>query len=211
MTDTQSPEFSYAPQPSEWTPVPPPPKPAMSKALIITLAVAALLVAGGIGAAIGAAAAGGGSTTAAAEDPAIAEKAAGAKAAEARRIAENEAAAKAEEEAAAEALAAQEAAAAVPPKASDFTLGIVVLEKACFGSAGCNVTFRIDPKYNGPQDATDLEVTYEVLGGEDSLINTFTIDSQGTASYPSEETLSTPTGAKLTAKVTAVRRDPSNS
>lgn len=113
--------------------------------------------------------------------------------------------AEAKAEAEAEALASAQA--AIPPKAEDFIIAIKVLEKKCFGSAGCNVTFRIDPAYSGAADSSSTEVTYEVLGGEDPIINTFTIDSAGTASFDSEEFVSTPSsGGELTAKVTNVDR-----
>jgi hypothetical protein len=32
---------------------------------------------------------------------------------------------------------------------SDFEIGIKILEKKCFGSAGCSVIYRIKPKYVG--------------------------------------------------------------
>jgi hypothetical protein len=32
---------------------------------------------------------------------------------------------------------------------SNFEIGIKMLEKKCFGSAGCSVTYRIKPKYVG--------------------------------------------------------------
>jgi hypothetical protein len=35
---------------------------------------------------------------------------------------------------------------------SDFEIGIKILEKKCFGSAGCSVTYRIKPKYIGTQE-----------------------------------------------------------
>lgn len=128
-------------------------------------------------------------------------------AAEAKRLAENEAALREAAVAEASASAAAAAAAAAPPKAEDFNIAVVVLEKQCFGSAGCNVTFRIDPSYTGSGSATDVEVTFEVLGGDDAYIDTFTIDSEGTATFTSEATVGTPSAnAELTAKVTAVRR-----
>jgi hypothetical protein len=124
-------------------------------------------------------------------------------AAEARRLAQNRAAAEREARIAAEASAA----AAALPEPAAFTIGIDILEKKCFGSAGCNVTFRIDPKFAGPGDASSTEVTYEVRGGSDPLINTFTIDAAGTASFDSEELISTPSAAaELTAKAIRVRR-----
>ena len=35
---------------------------------------------------------------------------------------------------------------------SDFEIGIKILEKKCFGSAGCSVTYGIKPKYVGTQE-----------------------------------------------------------
>lgn len=132
---------------------------------------------------------------------------ASAAAADARRIAENEAALKQREQErlAAEAKAAAEA--ELPPEPSEFVLAVDVLEKQCFGSAGCNVTFRIDVSYNGTKELADLEITYEVVGGEDPIINTFEVDSNGDASVQSQETVSTSSSKSvLTAKVTKVRK-----
>jgi hypothetical protein len=83
---------------------------------------------------------------------------------------------------------------------------VKTLEKQCFGSAGCNVTFRIEVGYNGlPLDpATTYEVTYEVTGGEDPLINTLEVTGEN-ASVPQEETLGTASSdAELVATVTDV-------
>jgi hypothetical protein len=90
----------------------------------------------------------------------------------------------------------------------DFKIGVTILRKQCFGSAGCNVDFRIKPEYLGftsiPDDVT-VEVIYEVRGGEDSpQINTFTITGD-TAEFQSEESASTSSSsAKLTAEATEV-------
>lgn len=35
------------------------------------------------------------------------------------------------------------------PRPEDFVLEVQVLEQKCFGSAGCNVTFRLGVAYNG--------------------------------------------------------------
>jgi hypothetical protein len=35
------------------------------------------------------------------------------------------------------------------PRKSDFEIGIKILEKKCFGSAGCSVTYRIKPSTSG--------------------------------------------------------------
>lgn len=90
---------------------------------------------------------------------------------------------------------------AVPTKA-DFTLGIKVLKKECFGSAGCNITFRLQVEYSKAFDpATTYEVTYEIRGGEDPLQNTFTVNGDQ-AMGEVEEFISTKTSkSKLTAVV----------
>lgn len=97
------------------------------------------------------------------------------------------------------------------PEPDDFEITVKVLKKQCFGSAGCNVTYRIDPSYVGTMsipDAGTTEVTYEVKGGEDPQISTFTIED-GTATFDSEERLQTSSSkAKLTAKVTDVTYQP---
>ena len=43
-------------------------------------------------------------------------------------------------------------AAGFTPRKSDFEIGIEILEKKCFGSACCSVTYRIKPKYVGTQE-----------------------------------------------------------
>lgn len=90
-------------------------------------------------------------------------------------------------------------------RASDWKIGIRVREKQCFGSAGCNVTFQIVPRYSGTHDLQgSWDLTYRVVGGEDPIINTFTVDD-GEASYDEEEYVSTLRESdKLTAKVTGV-------
>jgi hypothetical protein len=90
----------------------------------------------------------------------------------------------------------------------DFKVSLKILTKQCFGSAGCNVTFRIKPAFVGALDMPSsgtTEVTYKVKGGDDPLVNTFTIDEDGTAHFDSEESISTPrSSAKLKAVVTDV-------
>jgi hypothetical protein len=86
-------------------------------------------------------------------------------------------------------------------------LKVKILEKECFGSAGCNVTYQIKvSSYDGPDDVGDqrFRVVYEVRGGEDGpQVNnmTFTGDSY---EYDQEETISTRPHPHLTARVTDV-------
>ncbi|MEX1046934.1 MAG: hypothetical protein WD757_00575 [Actinomycetota bacterium] len=94
------------------------------------------------------------------------------------------------------------------PRPSDFEIGVKILQKQCFGSAGCNITYRVVPRVKGgpplPEDAT-VEVVYEVVGGEDGpVINNFTITGDS-ASVEQEELLSTSSsGARLKARATDV-------
>ncbi|NED96425.1 hypothetical protein G1H11_14035 [Phytoactinopolyspora alkaliphila] len=95
---------------------------------------------------------------------------------------------------------------AYEPTVDDFELDVKTLEKQCFGSAGCNVTFRIEVAYGGePLDPdTTYEVIYEIEGGDDPKINTLTITGD---SYRVDETerIGTPSSdSELVAIVTSV-------
>ncbi|MET7709888.1 hypothetical protein [Micromonospora sp. NPDC005413] len=92
------------------------------------------------------------------------------------------------------------------PAKGDFKLKVKTLRKQCFGSAGCNITYRIDVTYTGDglDPSRTYEVTYEVKGAEDPVINTFEVTGDS-ASVQQEETASTKrSGDKLTAVVTDV-------
>ncbi|MFC0506666.1 hypothetical protein [Micromonospora costi] len=93
------------------------------------------------------------------------------------------------------------------PTKNDFKLKVKILRKQCFGSAGCNVTYRIDVTYTGDGDldpSKTYEVTYQVKGAEDPIINTFEVTGDS-ASVQEEEMASTKrSGDKLTAAVTDV-------
>lgn len=96
---------------------------------------------------------------------------------------------------------------ATKPTPEQFTLAVKVLEKKCFGSAGCNVTYRIEPKYIGTAPLPDetIIVIYEVAGGDDPQTNQFKLSGDGTATFDGEERIQTPKSSSvLTAKVTAV-------
>lgn len=53
------------------------------------------------------------------------------------------------------------------PKAEDFQLTPTVIEQACFGSAGCNVTVRIELAYTGT--TANVEIIYDLIGADDPL------------------------------------------
>jgi hypothetical protein len=92
------------------------------------------------------------------------------------------------------------------PTKSDFKLKVKILRKQCFGSAGCNVTYRIDVTYTGTglDPSKTYEVTYQIKGAEDPIINTFEVTGDS-ASVQEEEMASTRrSGDRLTAVVTEV-------
>ncbi len=96
----------------------------------------------------------------------------------------------------------------VAPLPANFMLAVKILSKQCFGSAGCNVTFRIEvTEYNGPSlpDDRSFLVTYAVSGVEGGpQVNNFTMTGTQ-VEYQSEESASTlSAGSILTAKVTEV-------
>lgn len=99
-----------------------------------------------------------------------------------------------------------EPAAPAAPVKTDFKLAVKTLKKQCFGSAGCNVTFRIDVTYSGPalDPSSDYEVTYAIKGGEDPQSNTFTVTGTQYTYDENEFIQTSKSSAKLTAVVTDV-------
>ena len=92
------------------------------------------------------------------------------------------------------------------PVATDFKVGIDVLKKQCFASAGCSIAYKLDVKYNGstPLDPSKTyTVVYDVAGAESPITANFTIDGTkvnaqlGTAYLPNKD-------ASLTATATSV-------
>jgi hypothetical protein len=95
--------------------------------------------------------------------------------------------------------------AAYTPVPSDFVVGVIEMERKCFGSAGCSVTYTINPQYVGSGDLPDkTTVIYKVLGGEDPQTGNFTIDQDGTATFDREARISTDQNSTLTAQVVQV-------
>lgn len=94
------------------------------------------------------------------------------------------------------------------PIAASFELTPKITDKACFGSAGCNVTFEVNVGYSGPElDPSDTwRITYEVSGVEDGpLIGT--IELTGTQyEQPTENVSTTSSKSKLKIKVTEVEK-----
>ncbi|WP_148302138.1 hypothetical protein [Tomitella biformata] len=89
----------------------------------------------------------------------------------------------------------------------DFRIDVTVSKKKCFGSAGCNVTYAIDPVFLGL--AKDLEgrkfkVVYEVLGGEDAEVGNFSLNGDNLRYTESSSISTSSSEATLTAQVISV-------
>jgi hypothetical protein len=92
------------------------------------------------------------------------------------------------------------------PTERDFKLKVKILRKQCFGSAGCNITYRIEVTYTGAglDPSKTYEVTYEVKGAEDPIVNTLEVTGDS-ASVQQEESAGTKRSTdKLTAVATSV-------
>ena len=95
------------------------------------------------------------------------------------------------------------------PKPADFTVTLKVLSKQCFGSAGCNITFRpvlTQHLAKGSLDpAITYDLTYTVTGDESGpQINTLSVTGDQ-YEQPYEAMASTPnSGTVLSAQVTSV-------
>jgi len=95
--------------------------------------------------------------------------------------------------------------AAARPTAADFLVDVVVTKQHCFGSAGCNVTYTLNPQYIGAKELPEkTTVIYKITGGDQDQVGNFTIDKSGMASFDRETMISAPEGANLQAVVTAV-------
>lgn len=93
------------------------------------------------------------------------------------------------------------------PDPGDFRLTVKILEKQCFGSAGCNVTYRIELSYGGPalDPSVTYELTYEVYGVEDGpQINTLDVTGDEYSTDNEENAQTTSASKKLTAKITDI-------
>lgn len=98
----------------------------------------------------------------------------------------------------------------VEPSAEDWKITIKVLKKTCFGSAGCNVQYRIKPEFVGDRssypDSGTVEITYEVNTEDGPAVNTFEVDlSSDKATFPEKEFGQTSSeNTKLKGKITDV-------
>lgn len=82
---------------------------------------------------------------------------------------------------------------------------MIITEQKCFGSAGCNYRYTINPQYVGAQPLPDkTTVVFNVTGGEQDQIGNFTIDKDGLATFDRETSISGPESPDLEATVMQV-------
>jgi hypothetical protein len=80
------------------------------------------------------------------------------------------------------------------PTPADFTIEVIELTRSCFGSAGCTITYTIEPSYIGPQPPNPRKtytVIYQLDGGETPKTGNFTVTG-GRMTYQQEDFISTP-------------------
>ena len=95
--------------------------------------------------------------------------------------------------------------AAALPVPADFVVGVIVTEQKCYGSAGCNYRYTINPQYISAKPLpANTTVVFTVTGGDQEQIGNFTINEHGTATFDRETGISGPEGADLRATVTQV-------
>lgn len=94
------------------------------------------------------------------------------------------------------------------PKPSDFKLTAKITDKECFGSAGCNVSFRVDVDYSGLPlgESVTWLVIYEINGVEDAP-EVGNLKLTGERFTSEEESVGTTSSkSKITLKVTSVEK-----
>lgn len=77
-------------------------------------------------------------------------------------------------------------------KQKDFKVSLKILDKECFGSAGCLIGYRVELGYTGPTipDEQSYEISFRITGAEDEILGTLT--THGTKyDIPDNEHLST--------------------
>lgn len=89
------------------------------------------------------------------------------------------------------------------PMASNFRLQVIETKRDCFGSAGCNVQYRVIPSYGGgPTPKSSFTLLYQVVGLDDTKTGSIAVAggkfSTETGFGQTEE------GVTLTAHVTQI-------
>jgi hypothetical protein len=93
------------------------------------------------------------------------------------------------------------------PTPDEFKINVIVIKQDCFGSAGCNVQYEINPDYTGPSAQLknrSLRIIYQINGGDNPKTASFTVVN-GTAHYDKSGFISTVSAdVNITATATQV-------
>lgn len=93
------------------------------------------------------------------------------------------------------------------PKRGHFDLTVKTTSKKCFGSAGCNLGYKIKAGWSGTYDpAVKYDITFELVGSEDgAIIGTFSVEGDMYSGYDLSGSLSTDSSSqRLSARVTDI-------
>lgn len=90
----------------------------------------------------------------------------------------------------------------------DFSLDLTIVEKKCFGSAGCHVSYDLSPTYIGGT-LDDLKgqkgrIVFEIVGGDDEQVENFTFDGEDIRIKDSYRVSTPSEDAVITAEVVQV-------
>lgn len=95
------------------------------------------------------------------------------------------------------------------PLPTDFTIDVVVTDKQCFGSAGCNLEYEVDLNYVSSQPLDEdgsWTLIYEVTGDESGVqIKSLELRGDGQFTTRRETMSTTSSDVTPTAKVTRIR------
>ncbi len=98
----------------------------------------------------------------------------------------------------------------IPIRPSDFEMNVEVLEKKCFGSAGCVVEFSVRPTLLTSSEflkGRSFRVVYEVIGTEDEMTDYFTLSGTDMRIDDSLRAETESSDAEITAKVIKVTEE----
>lgn len=96
------------------------------------------------------------------------------------------------------------------PKPEDFIMEVIILDKQCFGSAGCNLTFRVNIKeYKGLPVSSKFTILYSISGSEDGeYTHSLEVFSGNQYEYDAKEFIQT-SSSKIVPTATVTRVLPS--
>jgi hypothetical protein len=81
----------------------------------------------------------------------------------------------------------------VLPSPSDFKIKVLITKQDCFGTAGCNIEYEIDPIFTGSETLTTktFRVIYEIDGGDSPKSDSFTVTDGRKMHYDKTGSIST--------------------